>query len=154
MYITEIVDGKLIGEYQNPAVTTCLLTEIWKWMQEGSSYVDVVCRLRQRTVPRGYQYQEWKKGQNVCMCMHTHLKLYNVGESETPADMMRSVLAQLEYCHEICEWDRKGVPFRTHIYVPEVHPLTNLPFCEMEDEPHVLKVIMAYITMYIHLYVT
>ena len=36
-------------------------------------------------------------------------------------DMLRSILAQLEYRHQVCTWDEKGVPFRMYMYVPEVH---------------------------------
>ena len=39
----------------------------------------------------------------------------------------------------IKEWDHKGVNFSQHLYVPEVHPLTGVGFCEMEDG-HVFKV--------------
>ena len=35
------------------------------------------------------------------------------------------------------EWEKKGVPFRSHVYVPEVKPLTGIPFHEREDEAHV-----------------
>jgi len=31
-------------------------------------------------------------------------------------------------------WNSKGVPFKDHLYVPEVHPVTGLGFCEREDE--------------------
>ena len=34
----------------------------------------------------------------------------------------------------------KGIPFINHLYVPEIHPLTQTGFCEREDEGHVLKV--------------
>ena len=34
----------------------------------------------------------------------------------------------------------KGIPFINHVYVPEIHPLTQTGFCEREDEGHVLKV--------------
>ena len=52
--------------------------------------------------------------------------------------MLRSILAQLEYRHQICTWDEKGVPFRTYMYVPEVHKVTNSVFHEREDFAHVL----------------
>lgn len=32
------------------------------------------------------------------------------------------------------------VPFKDHLYVPEVHPVTGMQFCEREDEGHVFKV--------------
>ena len=49
-------------------------------------------------------------------------------------------LAQLQYHHDIMEWENKGVPFCSRMYVPEVHPLTGNPFNEREDEAHVFKV--------------
>ena len=53
---------------------------------------------------------------------------------------MRSILAQFDYTNLVLEWTSKGVPFQTHLYVPEVHPVTKMAFCEREDEAHVLKV--------------
>ena len=38
------------------------------------------------------------------------------------------------------QWDSKGIPFRQHMYVPEIHPHTQQTFQEREDEPHILKV--------------
>ena len=40
----------------------------------------------------------------------------------------------------VMEWEEKGVPFRSHAYVPEVHPLTKTDFHEREDEGHLFKV--------------
>ena len=60
--------------------------------------------------------------------------LYNViGKYETLLEKFRSVLAQLEYQHQINLW-------HMHLYVPEVHPATDMGFCEREDEGHVFKV--------------
>ena len=58
-------------------------------------------------------------------------------------EMLRSILAQLHYKYEILEWEKKGVPFRSHIYVPEIYPTTHCPFQEREDKAHVLKVKIA-----------
>ena len=46
----------------------------------------------------------------------------------------------------IKNWEKNGVDFVNHLYVPEQHPLTSEIFCEMEDEGHVLKV--CWITVY------
>lgn len=54
--------------------------------------------------------------------------------------MVRSILAQFEYRYQINLWESKGVPFRTYMYVPEIHPLTKEEFHEREDFAHVLKV--------------
>jgi len=40
-------------------------------------------------------------------------------------------------------WVSKGVPFNKHLYVPEIHPITGMEFCEREDEGHVFKVCSA-----------
>lgn len=58
--------------------------------------------------------------------------------------MLRSILAQLEYRYQVCEWDNAGVPFRTYLYVPEKHPITGSEFHEREDFAHVLKVQFNY----------
>lgn len=53
---------------------------------------------------------------------------------------MKSILAQLDFSYKIKQWADQGVPFRTHLYVPEVHPDTGEEFHEREDEGHVFKV--------------
>lgn len=58
---------------------------------------------------------------------------------------MRSILAQFEFANLVLEWTSKGVPFQTHLYVPEVHPVTKMTFCEREDEAHVPKVGSSYL---------
>lgn len=56
------------------------------------------------------------------------------------AEKLRSILAQLDYHHQVNTWHDKGVPFKDHLYVSEVHPITGMQFCEREDEGHVFKV--------------
>ena len=65
------------------------------------------------------------------------------GREESDADKLCSILAQLEFRHVIKEWDQKGVNFSQHLFVPEVHPIMGVGFCEMEDEGHVFKVDMS-----------
>lgn len=67
--------------------------------------------------------------------------LCNQGKEEDEEDILRSILAQLEYRYQICTWDASGVPFRTYLYVPETHPITGCEFHEREDFAHVLKVL-------------
>lgn len=47
----------------------------------------------------------------------------------------------MEYSHQVLEYDKAGVPFRTYMYVPEIHPVTCSEYHEREDDAHVLKVI-------------
>jgi len=62
------------------------------------------------------------------------------GKDENKLEKLRSIMAQLEYKYQVNTWDAKGVPFKTHLYVPEVHPDTDKQFCEREDEGHIFKV--------------
>ena len=75
----------------------------------------------------------------IIMVLNMQPKL--VGREETTLEKLRSILAQLEYRYLVEHWEMKGVPFRSHLHVPEVHPLTGLMFCEREDEGHVSKVL-------------
>ncbi len=63
-----------------------------------------------------------------------------VGMMEGLEDQLWSVLAQLDYTHTIRRWDKQGVPFCTHAYVPEKDPVTGNRFHEREDHAHLLKV--------------
>ena len=71
-----------------------------------------------------------------CKCVHWLLP----DKDETKPDMLRSILAQLDYTYLVNSWTAKGVPFNEHLYVPEIHPCTRAEFCKREDEGHVLKV--------------
>ena len=65
---------------------------------------------------------------------------YDSGTKEAEVDMLRSILAQLEFTHIVRQYDNSGALFRTHLYVPELHPDSGTVFLEREDEGHVLKV--------------
>ena len=53
----------------------------------------------------------------------------------------------MEYKHEVMSYDKNGIPFKTHLYVPETDSVTNMEFQEREVHKHVLKVsIMKYNT--------
>ena len=72
--------------------------------------------------------------------VHIHYALYLLGKTEDLTDKLRSILAQMEYTYRVRYWDSLGVPFRSHFYVPEKHPITDDVFHEREDDGHVLKV--------------
>ena len=124
----------------NNAVSQELLAQIHGWITAGATMDDVIERLRLRTVPTGYAIHNWTNGIVIThvLCKMSHHFL--LGKDESLLDKLRSILAQLEYKHQIDHWHSKGVPFKDHLYVPEVHPFTRLGFCEREDEAHVLKV--------------
>jgi len=53
---------------------------------------------------------------------------------------MRSILAQLQFKHDVEQYEAGGVPFCTYLYIPEVHPVIKTTFYECEDEAHLIKV--------------
>ena len=59
---------------------------------------------------------------------------------EKRVDKLRSILAQLEFSSVVCQYDQKGVPFKSHMHVPKIHPDTTSTWYEREDPAHVLKV--------------
>lgn len=66
--------------------------------------------------------------------------IITVGKSETTAEKLKSILAQLHYKYLVLQYEAKGVNFRSHFYVPDIHPITKTEFHEREDESHVYKV--------------
>ena len=70
------------------------------------------------------------------------MSLKIVGQEETEIEKLRSNLAQREFTYVVRQYDKRKIPFRTHLHVPETHPDTGAVFLEREDEGHVLKVTM------------
>ena len=55
-------DGGIQAKTTNPAVPDELLWEIHRWRMEDATDVDIITRLRQRTVPTGYCLHTWCPG--------------------------------------------------------------------------------------------
>lgn len=62
MIDTSDVQGMIVADISNPAVTGEILEEIWKWREEGCTVQDVIVRLRNRVIPIGYEYHNWHIG--------------------------------------------------------------------------------------------
>ncbi len=62
---------------------------------------------------------------------------FPIDEEEDMVDKLCAILSQFEFSNTVKLWEARGVPFRTHLYVPEKHPVTNAVFHEREDEGHV-----------------
>ena len=61
-------------------------------------------------------------------------------KSEIPLEMLKSILAQLEFQYEILEWEKKGIPFHSYVVCARSPSSNCVPFYECEDEAHVFKV--------------
>ena len=55
-------DGEVVAQVPNSAVCMDLLKEIRDWKAEKASELNVLTRLRQRTVPSGYTPHSWQAG--------------------------------------------------------------------------------------------
>ena len=90
---------------------------------------------------------------DLCTYMFSLFGCFSVGKDETTVEKLQSIMAQLEYTYQINSWHAKRVPFKHHVYVPEVHPITGIEFCEREDEGHVFKVSIAAYWLHVLTYV-
>ena len=95
----------LVTKHPNCAVSASLLKEILEWHRSGASHADILSRLRVRTVPQGYAFSPWNSGKLKQNCKIPSIELCllhsYVGQTESETDMMRSILAQLEYSYEL-----------------------------------------------------
>lgn len=67
MYMTVIIiigmpNGDIEAVKYNEAVPDSVLSEIFLWRSEGATDMDVITRLRLRTVPSGFKPHPWSKG--------------------------------------------------------------------------------------------
>ena len=77
--------------------------------------------------------------------------IHDTGQKkEDEADVLRSILSQLDFTYTVRKYDAEGVPFRSNLHVPETHPITGVMFCEREDHGHVLKVRVVCDTVHKH----
>ena len=57
-------------------------------------------------------------------------------DAETEIEMLRSILAQMDFSYTVRLLDENGIPFRTYLHVSEIHPESKRVFMEREDEGH------------------
>lgn len=80
-----------------------------------------------------------------CSTSVLHQNCGFIGKDETTTEKLRSLLAQLEYKYQVNLYHSKWIPFKDHLYVPEVHPITEVAFCKREDEGHIFKVAIIFL---------
>ena len=119
-----------------------LLAEISQWLRQGVQWSDIIQRLRPPTVPPEYILSSWRPG-TFSLTMLCNLSVpYNIMSISLLFIMYRergncSGLIEIHSCsNTVQKYDDEGIPFRTHLHAPEVHPDTNEIF-EREDEGHV-----------------
>ena len=106
---TKSLQGILWRKKTHPGVNAELLTEIFEWQEQGLDWKDILNRLRPRTVLPGYTYHPWKAGKPISFVVDWKsyvciIHCYFIGtkvEDESEVDMLRSILAQLEFQHVV-----------------------------------------------------
>ena len=62
-------DGTVRGQKESPTVSRELPVEVLSWKAEGAQDINIINRLRQRTVPAGYVCHTWIPGMEYIMYM-------------------------------------------------------------------------------------
>ena len=102
---------------KNPAVTEEVLKSVYSWMMEGTIREDIILKKLYRA---GIYINTGPKVVKTILVDEGFKLLQFVGKLETTLEKLRSILSQLLYRYEILEWEKKGVPLCTQLYVPEV----------------------------------
>ena len=71
-------NGSISAKAANPAVSNGLLQEIHTWREEGASDMDIITRLRQRTVPAGHSFRPWCPGEPGRQCYGVYVFACNI----------------------------------------------------------------------------
>ena len=147
IHTPELPDGSVFAKTPNSVVPASLLQEVMTWLKQGISISDAIDRLRPITVSPGYTPHPGQtymypytwlilitcticKWSTICQCF-LYMFIVTIGMTESLEDKQRSIIVQLEFHFIIDEWERKGVPFRMHLDVPDIHPITKGLFCDM-----------------------
>lgn len=88
----------------------------------GLSLEDAITNIRSSLVPPGYTPYPFR-----------------TNTEESLLDKLRSVVATYTFRKWVQEFKEQGVDFSTHLYVPEVDPVTGLVHHERADHNHLLK---------------
>ena len=94
----------------------------------GLSLEDSIRNIRGSLVPPGYSPYPFR-----------------ANTEESLLDKLRSIVATYTYRKRVQEFKEQGVDFSTHLYVPEVDPVTGLVHHERSDHNHLLKRIASHL---------
>lgn len=88
----------------------------------GLSLEDSITNIRGSLVPPGYSPYP-----------------FSANTEESLLDKLQSIVATYTYRKRVQEFKEQGVDFSSHLYVPEVDPVTGLVHHERSDHNHLLK---------------
>ena len=115
-------DGSPIVEQPNSDIPASLILELHRLRACGLSLEDAITNIRGSLVPPGYTPYSFRTNTDKSLL-----------------DKLRSIVATYTFRKKVEELKEEGVDFSTHLYVPEVDPVTGLPHHERADHNHLLK---------------
>ena len=121
----EIVDpdGKPIVTQPNPDIPDAVILELNRLRTEdGLSLEDAVTNLRGSQVPEGHSPYPFRRDTR-----------------ESLLDKLRSVVATYRFRASIEYWKARGADFSTHLYVPEIDPVTEEERHGRGDHNHLFR---------------
>ena len=101
-------DGSPVVEMPNPDIPASVILELHHLQATGLSLEDAVTNIRDNLAPLGYEPYPFR-----------------TNTDESLLDKLRSIAATYSFRKRVEELKDQGVDFSTHLYVPEIDPVTG-----------------------------
>ena len=121
-------DGSPIVEEPNFDIPDSVILELNRLQTCGLSLEDSITNIRGHLVPTGYTPYPFRSK-----------------TEESLLDKLRSIVAIYTFRMRVQELKEQGVDFSSHLYVPEVDPITGLVHHDRADHNHLLKRIAKHV---------
>lgn len=128
LFLLVAPDGSPVVEMPNPDIPASVILELHHLQATGLSLEDAVTNIRGNLVPLGYE-----------------LYPFRTNTDESLLDKLRSIVATNTFRKRVEELKDQGVDFSSHLYVPEIDPVTGNVHHERGDHNHLLKRIAQHI---------
>lgn len=121
-FLSVAPDGSPIVEQPNSDIPVSVKLELHRLQAGGLRLEDAITNIRGSLVPPGYSPDPFRSK-----------------TVESLLDKLRSIVATYTFRKRLQEFKEQGVDFSTHLYVPEIDPVTGLVHHDRGDHNHLLK---------------
>lgn len=116
-------DGKPVVAMPNPDIPDAVILQLHHLRTvDGMSLEDAITNVRGTLVPQGYSPYPFRRD-----------------TPESLLDKLRSIVATFKFRATVSYWKEKGADFSTHLYVPEVDPITEEERHDRGDHNHLFR---------------
>lgn len=122
LFLLVAPDGSPVVEMPNHDIPASVILELHHLQATGLSLEDAVTNMRGNLVPLGYDPYPFR-----------------TNTDESLLDKLRSIVAIYTFRKRVEELKDQGVDFSSHLYVPEIDPVTGNVHHERGDHNHLLK---------------